>query len=97
MKIRKKIDGMVIYNRLIRDNNFNNDRKYLNILVVPKFCRAVVAEWLTQSFDTRCPQGFLGSIPPSSFDFLSIFRSSKVKTFGYSVTYVFSKNEGMNL
>ena len=65
-KNRKRFDGMVIYNCSTHNDRLSNDRKYLNILVTPKFRRAAVAEWLTHLFDKQCPSGFLGSIPSCS-------------------------------
>tara|TARA_Y100000310_G_C20479198_1_gene713894 strand:- start:378 stop:644 length:267 start_codon:yes stop_codon:yes gene_type:complete len=69
IKDRKTFGGMVIYNCSTHNNDFTNDKKYLNILVTPKFRRAAVAEWLTHLFDKQCPSGFLGSIPSCSVTF----------------------------
>lgn len=54
---------MVKYDRLIRDYSMHNKSKYLNISIILDFYCAGMAEWLLQSFDTRCPFGFVGLIP----------------------------------
>ena len=84
MKNKKGSNGMVQYNLLTR--NYDSNKKYLNILVASANSHAAVAEWLTQSADTRCPFGVAGSIPTSSLDLLSMFQNTKVKTFASSVT-----------
>ena len=69
MELNKKgSNGMVKPNLLIRDYDKYNNEEYLNISVRFRLDagHARVAEWLTQSFDTRCPSGFVGSIPISS-------------------------------
>ena len=43
-------------------NNHNN-QEYLNVLINPKDSHAGMAEWLTQLVNTKCPFGFVGSIP----------------------------------
>ena len=58
-------------NCLIHDYNKYNNKKYLNISVDYDRSHAGVAEWLTQSSDTRCPKGFVGSIPTSSVTIFS--------------------------
>ena len=71
-KINKKVKGsnrMVEPNRLIRDYNKYRENRYINIWVILNRC-ARVAEWLMQSFDTRGPYGFAGSIPAPGALFL---------------------------
>lgn len=54
---------------MILGYSHNNLKKYLNISVSLKSYCAGVAEWLTQSIDTRCPSGFVGSIPTPSAEY----------------------------
>ena len=61
-KNKKDSNGMVESSRLIPDDN-SRERKYLNVSVNLDKSRARMAEWLTQSVDTRHPSGFVGSIP----------------------------------
>ena len=63
LKNKKDSNRMVKYDRLIRDCNIHNKLEYLNISIKLDFYCAGMAEWLLQSFDTRCPSGFVGSIP----------------------------------
>ena len=50
-------------NRLIPDCDCSNNLKYLNVSVELINGRAEMAEWSTQSVDTRYPSGCVGSIP----------------------------------
>ena len=59
MKKERGSNRMAEPNCLIREYIFNIS-KYLNVSIDN---RAWVAEWLTQSLDTRCPSGYAGSIP----------------------------------
>ncbi len=53
-------------NKLKPDYNNYNKQKYLKVSVHSKSNRAGVAEWSTQSVETRCPSGCVGSIPTPS-------------------------------
>ena len=50
-------------NRLTPDYNHYNKPKYLNVSVSSEDSRAGMAEWSTQSINTRYPMGCVGSIP----------------------------------
>ena len=53
-------------NQLIPDYNNYSKNKYLNVSIHSKKSRTGMAEWSTQSVDTRCPSGCVGSIPTPS-------------------------------
>ena len=76
-KIKKGSNGMVEPNRLIRDYIIWNKKKYLNVSISLFYSCAGMVEWLSQSLDTRCPSGFLGSIPTSSAVILNFLEFNK--------------------
>ncbi len=61
---KKGSNRMVEPNPLIADYSNCNNSKYVN-LSVGLNGSSRVAEWLLQSVDSRCPSGFVGSIPTS--------------------------------
>lgn len=62
-KKKKGSKGMAGPNSLISDYSSYNHKKYLNISVGSSEGHAGMVEWLSQSFDKRCPFGVVGSIP----------------------------------
>ena len=44
-------------------NDYCNDSEYLNVSINSNYSHAGMAEWSTQSVVTRCPSGYVGSIP----------------------------------
>ncbi len=68
-------------NSLIRDYVNCNNSKYLNLSINSKE-GVGMAEWSMQSFDTRCPLGFVGSIPtPDASNNFSPSAKQKMRTF----------------
>ncbi len=65
-KKKKKGSNGMDFAMMILGYNYSNLKKYLNISVSSKSYCAGMAEWLTQSIDTRCPSGCVGSIPTPS-------------------------------
>lgn len=58
-------------NPLILDYIIYNKKKYLNLSIYNLNSCAGMAEWSTQSTDTRYPSGRVGSIPTASAAFFS--------------------------
>ena len=82
---KKKVGSnrIVKPNRLIHDYTYCNDKEYLNISVHLNE-NVGVAEWLLQPLDTRCPSGFVGSIPTPD----GLFENSQkcyIKSWNYFV------------
>ncbi len=81
---KKGSNGMVKPNLLKPDYDNLNDNRYLNVSIDTIYCRARMAEWSTQSIETRYPSGCVGSIPtPGATE---NFRIDKC----YTLTDIFS-------
>lgn len=62
IKIKRGSNGTKL-NKLKPDNSIYGIMKYLNISISSDVSHAGMAEWLTQSVETRYLSGFVGSIP----------------------------------
>jgi hypothetical protein len=60
---KKKRDSNGMIPASLKPVSINNKREYLNVSISIFNRCAGMAEWSTQSIETRCPSGQVGSIP----------------------------------
>ena len=86
-KNKKGSNRMVEPNLLIQSYDNRKEEKYLNISVNSNDCVGV-AEWLLQLSDTKCPSGFVGSIPtPGVINFSDDKIKNSKTCYNYSWKY----------
>ena len=83
-KKKKGDSNGMVPKKLIPDYNKSNNKKYLNLSIHNLNSCVGMAEWSTQSVDTRYPSGCVGSIPTPDAAFFS--KKSIIKS-----------NEGVSL
>ena len=78
-KKKKDSNRVVKLDRLIPDYNIFNISPFISLSVEPNSYCAGMAEWSSRSVDTRCPSGFVGSIPTPSAEYSNFLKDPNKK------------------